>query len=533
MYSKAVKIGVVVLFFAVIAVSAVFSDFKGGKISESQNRRLAEFPDIESEDMDFEKFTEGFESWSNDNIGFQETYSRFYAKINTAAGIPTTDSVHYGRDGFYFITDDNSVDIATGKHVISEETLREIAETQQAVSDYYKSRGKTYYVVLVPGKASVYPEKIRGGSFEVTETTVDKIEKYLTENTDVRVINVKGALLECKEQGNLVFMKTDTHWTPVGAYAAYNTIMDRLIADGEIDVKADLDPDFSKTKPFDGDLGGMIGIDALPPEPLYYAEWKANFVLDQSSSEYTAVSDTIDTLSRTTKVELFRNEKRYLNSSENVNHKTLQIYGDSLFLDVRQIKQFFAESFETVQYLRVRSVCEELDLINDPDIVIYSAYERLAEHVLTNKPLISADSSVLDSLEEISVNKSDVWNGNNGMLAEIKEQGSCKVENQEIVLDGSLERYDITGWALDFNLQTDLKDLFVFADDIPIKVIYGKKGTDVGKHFGFENVQSCRFSFSLRRDFLIKNNIKQLKFVMVSSDGVHKYEPVVYNVTIE
>ncbi len=533
MFNKATKITVIVIFFLITAAAALFSDFEGGKVSEAQNRTLASFPDVKSDDMTFEKFTDEFENWCNDNVGFRESYNKLYTRFNTSLNIPTNSRVHFGKDGFYFFTVDNSVRIATGEHIISDEKLQLIAENQQEISDYYKKNGKEYYLVLVPSKASVYPEKIRGGNFQVTETTVDKIEKYLTENTDVKVINVKNALLESKEQGNLVYMKTDTHWSVDGAYVAYNTIMDRMISDKAIDHKVEFLPEFAISDTAQGDLSRMIGENALAPEKITVAKWSNNFKYDNESEKYTAISETLTYLNKTTNVEIARNEKRYINSADGINPQTLQIYGDSLYLDPTQINQFFSENFQTVQYLRVRSVCQQLDEVAEPDIVIFSVFERLAENVLTTPPQLVPDASILDELEEIPVEKADRWIGNKGLLIDPVDDKYCTIEGADIILNSDYEIYEFSNWAFDYNQKTDLKNLFVFADDIVLDVNYGNEGTDVGKHFEYENVLHCRFKFTITKDYLINNNIKQLKFVMVSSDGIHKYEPIIYNIKFQ
>lgn len=533
LFDKIIRITVIVIFFAAIAVTALLSDFQGGKVSEAQNRVLASFPDAKESDMTFDKFTEEFENWSNDNIGLHDIYSRLYTKFNVLLNISSTERVYIGKNGFYFYTAANNVKIATGEHIISDEKLREIASVQQEISDYYKKNGKKYYLVLVPGKPSVYPENLKGGHYEITETTVDRIEKYLVQNTDVNVINVKKALIDCKEQGELAFRKTDTHWTNPGAYAAYNAIMDRLISDGAASYKADFSPEFTNAVYAEGDLSKMIGVGALPPECLYTADWDNNWEYDNSSSKYYELEQELDLLSSMHNIEITRNEQRYTNPSAAVNPLTLQIYGDSLYLDFQQINQFFAENFETVQYLRVRSVCQELDDITDPDIVIFSTFERLSESVLCNPPLLLEDSSALDSLDEIPVDKADMWIGTKGLYITSSDSSKCSINDLDMTFNKDSDSYDLSGWAFDYNQRSDLDNVFLFADDIPLPLSYGMDGTDVGEHFGFDNVKNCRFKLTLKKDFLMDNNIKQIKFIMTSSDGVHKYEPIIYNVNFD
>ena len=518
-------------FFGMILLSALTSDIKGGKVSETQKRKLATFPDITAEDMTPGKFTQGMEDWCSDNIGFADLYNRFYTAVNVRLlGKMTNSQVQAGKDGFYFITESHNTEIGMGLYKLSEDTLKEIAHEQQKVADYYKRNGIEYYLVLVPSKASVYPEKISGGDFAVSPTVVDQIEEYLTANTDVRVINVKDVLTEGKASAPM-FIRTDTHWTAQGSYLVYEKVMERLLADGCIDAVSDFEPDMSVTAEIEGDLSGMIGVGALEKEVVSAPVWDTSVAEDTQSGEYKALEAVLDRLQKEAPMEIARQEKMWHNDSA-VNDKKLLIYGDSLYRDLpeRPVSRYFAENFRDTDYLRVRAGAEELDRCEKPDIVLFSCYERFAEKVLTTRPLVSDDAEELKKRSELPQQTADIWIADNGLCLN-NDGGVVKCEKGSIVLDPDEDVYAFRGWAIDYRNRSDLDGMIVMADGVQISCPYGRKAGDITEHFNEEGYRDCRFKFTVDKNFITDNDVKKLTFYLLSSDGVSYYAPIEYDVS--
>ena len=84
-----------------------------------------------------------------------EVYSDIKTKLFQ---LPASFSVVKGAEGWYYYTGDHNIEIATGDYPLTMHDLELIAKYQQQISDYYKSLGKAYILMLTPSKVSVYPE---------------------------------------------------------------------------------------------------------------------------------------------------------------------------------------------------------------------------------------------------------------------------------------------------------------------------------------------------------------------------------------
>ncbi len=87
------------------------------------------------------------------------------------------------------------------------------------VDSILADRGIDLAAAIVPAKARIYPEKL--GRYRIPEEIRGRYDRFLQ---DVRGYNIptpdlSAALKGAKKTGN-VFLRTDTHWTPLGASAA-------------------------------------------------------------------------------------------------------------------------------------------------------------------------------------------------------------------------------------------------------------------------------------------------------------------------
>ena len=228
-----------------------------GRISETENRRLATFPTVfDSEGHLADGLRSGFETWFSDNLGFRSGMVELATEIKLKLlHQSTSNKVEIGRDGWYFYTLDHNVELASGKYTLTDEMLADIAAKQQRISDWYESRGIKYLLVLTASKATVYPEYIASGDYGIRETPCDQLEAYLKEHTTVNVLNCKRTLLEHKDEGKL-YQKTDTHHTQLGAYYEYLAIAGKLEDMGE-EIK-DFPVTFSTMKRM-GEFSAMLG----------------------------------------------------------------------------------------------------------------------------------------------------------------------------------------------------------------------------------------------------------------------------------
>lgn len=318
------KIDLMILaaFLLLVYVPVLTINHVPGKISKVENRTLASFPDILDDNYHLnDGVKSGLENWLNDNIGFRDQFVQTASKVKFSVfGIKSNNKVYAGKDGWYFYTMDNNIQIAQGTYPLDQITLEAIRVNQEAINQRFKDQGIEYILVLPVSKASIYPEMIQAGKYEVRETPVDIVANYLEATTDIKIVRLKDALLEKKKEED-VFFKTDTHWNEVGAYTAYKTIINKMnnwnLHENE-PIEVEFQDMYRK-----GEFSAMLGNTNLLPEEKY-----KSIVIENPCA--THLSDSLIEYSRIYEIkkseELTYNQYLYKNNA--VNEAKVVMYGE-------------------------------------------------------------------------------------------------------------------------------------------------------------------------------------------------------------
>lgn len=521
--SSIYKIIFLFLFAVAIIVPIATMDFVGGKYSSIEQRNLAGFPitkNNETGKLDVSR--DSIQDWLSDNIGLREQMLKLCVNFKyTFLGQSTSEKIIIGKDGWLFYTLDNNTKIATGEYPLTDENLKTIAENQQAISDYYKSIGSKYILMLTPSKVSIYPEYLPFGDSAVDETPVDILANYLRENTDIIVYNSKDALLEAKNNGEgQLYLKTDTHWNEKGAYYVYKGLHQVMSDNGILDDEP-IQPEFAEGE-YKGEFSFMMGdLDILPAEQVPVASWNAQATEVKEGELYELVQQKENQYGSHQGANLFSNQNKKL---------TAQIYGDSQIEVVRKIPQMLAEHFSTFVKYSVRNVSVSVDEAVKPDVVIFSCSERYINPLLLQQGDISiledgskipdneiqCDESFYKGMWLDSVNGEDYnTNHTQGEITQASYQNSDEVE--------------FIGWAADFNANLPLSALYVRAGDKTVKCRYGIERTSVSDYLQNENLKMTGFNVSIPKSYL--DGIDKIEFIMIGNDGTYRFESVEYKLT--
>lgn len=523
---KIIDLVFIIMTLVIILSLIVFVNREQGKVSGDEKRMLADPPTAEFGTAEWKT---QLVDWVNDNIGFRDQLLNMRTTLMfKGLNIMTTEKVQKGKDGFYFYTLDNNIDIAKGTYPIDENKLMEIAEAQQTISDYYKKIGKQYVLVLTPSKVSIYPEYLYG-NYVVGETPVDIICDYLTENTDVMVINTKDKLLENKDEGQL-FWKTDAHWTQLGAYYAYLAIIEGMNEAKFTDI-IPVEVDKTKDKII-GEFSAMIG-----DKNILGIEYADGIIFDETSQlisegEYCDKLNEICHLNgvgtaSTYNVKVFSNDN-------NLDKPRLLMLTDSQFMIMRKIPNLLAESFSEVVLTRARKVVPEMDELTDPDIVIFSCSERYTSSLLSDIPEgISLSAVIPGDINGIipDMVMSQQQNGYNGMYLDYVNEVN---HHSKEFSQGNIPRkvYEdsgtviFTGWAADFIVNKPLSKLYLKIGERTVECEYGIERISVSDHFQNEDLKMTGFTATVPQKYLDESN--KLEFIQVGNDGTYRFESVDY-----
>ena len=229
------------LFVAVFLVTIILPGL--GLICDFGTQALMDFRRLENRDPNsFPKFSKGkniktllheFEGYFEDHYSFRNRLVKIkntfdYNVLNIS---PVKDQVAVGKDGWLFL---NKLDNSLKQHSqisIPKKTdqINRYLNIQKRKHDFLQRRGIKYFIVIAPDKETIYPDYlpsyIRYPNHEcLTDDIMDS-----SVDSDLNIISLKQALLGArKNYGEILYYKTDTHWTDLGAFYGYKHIIKEM-----------------------------------------------------------------------------------------------------------------------------------------------------------------------------------------------------------------------------------------------------------------------------------------------------------------
>ena len=220
---KKLQIGMIVLFFALLAVPMALFNWEENVVSEIDNRKLTNNPfgpnATEGTDL-----TDALESYVSDRIGLRDQMILAYTELNDTLFHKMIHPLYeYGRDDYVFFKQKANVQLSD-YHLAFADMLAEI-------QDYCTQRGVPFLFVLAPEKASIYPDKLREG-IHYDNSWVQQFEEEL-DKRGVRYIDNTGLLRQKREEGQQVFNRQYNagHWNDLGAFYGVNNLLSALSED--------------------------------------------------------------------------------------------------------------------------------------------------------------------------------------------------------------------------------------------------------------------------------------------------------------
>ena len=349
----------------IILLPLLTFNFEQGKISDTENRRLASFPKLTDSEGTFNSnYLSDFSAWFEDNLGMRDSFIRLSNSIDYyLLNKSPNPGIAKGNNGWLYLNEDNNLELATGSYPnFSVDDIRRTCELQTEVMEKLQAQGIEYALILPPSKPSVYPENIRGGEYTVGTSPADLLADYILENSCVNVIRLKEALLEEKNKGQQVYFKTDTHWNDYGAYTAYCSIVEQLNACGFICSKP-VDVSFSAGTKL-GNLSNSIG-GIIPEEDTLISTIDNPAAAPIEDSKKTALTDIEESLQG-----YARGVYAFTSPASS---PTVLMYGDSFFAEY--MLEYLAENFGSFYFVWSANISQdEIDTVQ-PDIVLYDMTE--------------------------------------------------------------------------------------------------------------------------------------------------------------
>ena len=176
---------------------------------ELENRKAAQSPAFSIEGLLDGSWQSSFAIWMQDQFVLRDQW------INAQRA---TDEIVFQKveEGGILIGNDQW--LFTKLFTVDDSTQKQLDKNVQAVSDFAaKYPGKVTFL-LAPSASVIYSEELPAGAPMVDENAMlDEIFSEIGQSADV--LDLRDVFTANKDQ--YLYFKTDHHWTPLGAYLAY------------------------------------------------------------------------------------------------------------------------------------------------------------------------------------------------------------------------------------------------------------------------------------------------------------------------
>ncbi len=228
MKAKFKSIFLTAIFIVIIGFPILNNSLKLVKdIKSTENRKMTAKPILNVNLLD--PFPNEYEKYYNDNFRIRSLMIKYYNLINLTLfkKSPVPDKVIIGNDGWLFMANDE-IDCYSGKHRFDQSELEAFKMELEYRKKYINERKGSFYFIIVPEKATIYPEKVPSRIFRYTKQSWgEQLIDYLNKNSIVNTINFYDVLKNNKKE-ELIYYKLDNHWNHLGAFIACNEILQHL-----------------------------------------------------------------------------------------------------------------------------------------------------------------------------------------------------------------------------------------------------------------------------------------------------------------
>lgn len=208
----------IVVFLAVILIPLCFFNADENAVSEIDNKVLKKNP---LTDNNSEDFTDDFEIYLSERIGFRDQMIKLYTLANDKLfGEMVHPSYMYGKDGYIFFKAPDPVKF-NEYHIA-------FADAAKEMQDFCDSEGIPFLLIFEPSKIAVLSDKLPEG-YNYDRSWVYSFLDALDER-GVNYIDNYDVLYEKYKSGEMVFNQKYNagHWNDLGAFYGMNNALNNL-----------------------------------------------------------------------------------------------------------------------------------------------------------------------------------------------------------------------------------------------------------------------------------------------------------------
>ena len=211
-----------------VPLVANLTEFDPG-IANRENRAAESPPELPSNLMEVVVWPRDLRRYYDDTFGLRDGFTYIYSNVlYHGLGVVPFGRVSIRSDGWAFanLPHDDSCE----KRALRGAELQALVESVIAARSSADRAESDYLLVLVPSKSWVYQPKAPQRACPSDETTSGRLAAALVERDPAfPVVDLFPALVEAKQRERIYFLD-DPHWNDLGAFVAYQGIVEALRA---------------------------------------------------------------------------------------------------------------------------------------------------------------------------------------------------------------------------------------------------------------------------------------------------------------
>ena len=170
------------------------------------------------------EFLGGLTDYVADHFGFRQELVTANAALQTRLLCTSpAEDVIYGTDGWLYYA--KTLDDYQNHATLTESEAQQLAQTVKSMQDYCESRGARFLFTIAPNKSSLYPEHMPARYLtEDADGNYERVLPYLEQEG----VNYADLFSVFHAHANVLYYKTDSHWTNRGAALAHDYLMNTL-----------------------------------------------------------------------------------------------------------------------------------------------------------------------------------------------------------------------------------------------------------------------------------------------------------------
>ncbi len=360
-HQKHINILVVVIFILIISSPLLVQlSQTTNHISTKENRKKIDFPTLKKDSIPL--FFKDINNYYKDNFGLRIPLSNMYLqfKYHVLKESPKPSKVIVGKNGFFFLGTDfsNVIKESYGKEFFSKSKLENRKKVFEERINWLKKQGISYYVVIVPNKHTLYKEYFPY-KYSFTKNRKQQWIEYMSKyGLGEHIIDLEKYLRAKKTEG-LLYRKLDSHWNEMGAFYAYQAIIDYI--DKNISIKKRELGDYNIIyENIEGGNTNMINLSITEKIPTFIPIFDTSGIREVTKSYYK--KDNIW-------------EHRTANSDKT---NKILFFRDSFS---SALLPFFSQTYGKCTFIWRFKFDKELILDEKPNIVIIECVERYLEEI--------------------------------------------------------------------------------------------------------------------------------------------------------